>query len=247
MNTADTLNKMQQMRLLGMSDALRTRLETGLQDPVTNEEFISFLVQAEWEDRQERRLQRYLKNARFRYRASFEEIHYHPTRNLDKDLLVRLASCQYIKENQNVIIEGATGTGKSFIAAALGHQACIKGHQTRYFHTQKLFTKLKMAKADNTYQKELAAIERQELLILDDFGLHPLDANARLMLMEIMEDRHGKKATIITSQFPVDKWHDLIADSTIADAILDRIVHRAHRIKLKGESMRKQQKIVDNT
>lgn len=245
MNIVDTISKMQQMRFLGMATALQTQLEVGLQNPLTNEEFVSFLIQAEWEDRQERRIQRYLKNAHFRYRATLEELHYQPARNLDKNLLLRLATGQYIKEKQNVIIEGATGTGKSFIAAALGHQACIKGFQTRYFHTQKLFSKLKMARADNTYQKEIAAIERQDLLILDDFGLHPLDATTRLMLMEIMEDRYEKKATIITSQFPVSQWHELIADNTIADAILDRIVHRAHRIKLKGDSMRKQQKIVD--
>ncbi|MNT39645.1 transposase [compost metagenome] len=140
------------------------------------------------------------------------------------------------------MVTGSTGIGKSYIASAIGHQACILGYKVLYTNTPKLFAKLKMAKADGSYIKEMARIERQELLILDDFGIQPFDAQSRAALMEIIEDRHGKSSLIITSQLPVSKWHEVIGEKTIADAILDRIVHDAHRIELKGDSLRKKKK-----
>lgn len=168
-----------------------------------------------------------------------EELHYHTGRNVDKNLIMRFAECKFIDKNENILITGSTGIGKSYIASALGHQACSLGYKVAYYNTAKLFGKLKMAKADGSYIKEVARIERQHLLILDDFGIQPLDGASRAMLMEIIEDRHGKSSTIITSQVPVNKWHDIIGEKTVADAILDRIIHEAHRLDLKGESLRK--------
>ena len=145
----------------------------------------------------------------------------------------------FLEKKENILITGATGVGKSYLSSALGHQACQLGYRTLYFNTQKLFTRLKMLKADNSYVREISRIEKYDLLILDDFGLAPLDSVARMILLEIIEDRHDRKSTIISSQLPVAKWYEVIGESTIADAILDRMVHTAHRIELKGESLRK--------
>jgi DNA replication protein DnaC len=150
-----------------------------------------------------------------------------------------LSDGSFLEKKENILITGATGVGKSYLSSALGHQACQLGYRTLYFNTQKLFTRLKMLKADNSYVREIGRIEKYDLLILDDFGLAPLDSVARMILLEIIEDRHNRKSTIISSQLPVAKWYEVIGESTIADAILDRMVHTAHRIDLKGESLRK--------
>lgn len=236
---ATTLEKMRKMNLFGMFRAFKTSLESGRQEDYTNDEMIANLIEAEWDDRQNRNITRQLKNARFRYKASLEELHYNTGRNIDKNLIMRFAECKFIDKHENILITGLTGIGKSYIASALGHQACSLGYKVAYHNTAKLFGKLKMAKADGSYIKEIAKIERQHLLILDDFGIQPLDAQSRAALMEIIEDRHGKSSTIITSQVPVSKWHDIIGEKTVADAILDRIIHEAHRLDLKGESLRK--------
>jgi DNA replication protein DnaC len=151
----------------------------------------------------------------------------------------RLGNCDFIKNKENVLITGSTGVGKSYLASAIGHQACSMGKKVLYFNTAKLFTMLKTAKADGSYTKQINKLEKQDLLILDDFGLKPLDNINRHTLMEIIEDRHGQKSTLIASQLPVSKWHDIIGENTLADAILDRLVHAAHRIDIKGESMRR--------
>jgi DNA replication protein DnaC len=164
-------------------------------------------------------------------------------RNLDKNQMMRLGDCSFISRSENIIIIGSTGIGKSYIASAIGNQACTIGYKVLYANTYKLLSRLKMAKADGSYIKEIARIEKQDLLILDDFGLQPFDGNNRSALMEIIEDRHGKHSTIITSQVPVSHWYDLIGEQTIADALLDRIVHDAHRLELTGESLRKKQRI----
>jgi DNA replication protein DnaC len=200
---------------------------------------VATLIEAEWDDRQNRNIERQLKNARFRYKAALEELNYNTDRNIDRNIIMRLAECQFIDKHENILITGSTGIGKSYIASALGHQACGLGYRVLYHNAGKLFGKLKMAKADGSYIKEVAKIERHHLLILDDFGIQPLDAPSRAALMEIIEDRHGKSATIITSQVPVSKWHDIIGEKTVADAIMDRIIHEAHRLDLKGESLRK--------
>ena len=161
------------------------------------------------------------------------------SRNLEKNIILRLSQKQWIETHQNVLLTGPTGTGKSFIASALGHQACIHGFKTGYYSCAKLFKQLKLARADGTYLKVLVRIQKQSLFILDDLGLEPFDAESRMALLEILEDRIGRRSSIIVSQIPISKWHHVIGDPTIADAICDRIVHTSHRIELKGDSLRK--------
>lgn len=233
------LNKMAQMKLLGMHQVYKTLLDNNQHHSLDAQEMIEMLIQAEWEDKENRKINRLLRMARFRYQASVEEVDFTASRQLDKSQFLRLADTSFIKRKENLLITGATGVGKSYLASALGHQACMEGYKTLYFNTQKLFSKLKMMKADDSYVKEIKRIEKQELFILDDFGLQPLDAASRMMLLEIIEDRHGKSSTLISSQLPVNQWYEIIGDGTIADAILDRMVHGSHRIQLKGESLRK--------
>lgn len=242
MNQTATMQKLDEMRLSGFSRVYREMQETGMNKDFTIDEVIAHLVQAEWDDRYNRRLERLIKNARFRYQANMEQVDYITKRSLDKVQMLRLSSCEWIKRKQSIIISGSTGLGKSFLASALGHQACQQGYKVYYRNCSKLFDQLKMAKADGSYVNEINRIEKQDLLILDDFGLKPLDNNQRLILLELLEDRHGKRSTIITSQLPVKNWHDVIGDPTIGDAILDRLVHSSYRIELEGDSLRKKYK-----
>jgi DNA replication protein DnaC len=244
MNT-NTLDKMRKMKFFGMFRAFKASLEANQLQNYTADELIANMVEAEWDDRQNRRIERGLLNARFRYKASVEDLYYHANRNIDRNQMMRLAECNFINRNENLLITGSTGIGKSYIASALGHQACMLGYRVLYANTPKLFAKLKMAKADASYIKEITKIEGQHLLILDDFGIQPFDAQSRQSLMEIIEDRHGKTSMIITSQLPVNKWYEVIGEKTIADAILDRIIHDAHRMELKGESLRKKRQAVE--
>jgi DNA replication protein DnaC len=241
MNT-ETLEKLSRMKLSGMARAFRTSLESGKMNDLTADEMVDFLVTSEWDERYNRKLNRTLQMARFRYKASVEQLHFENNR-LDKNIVLRLAECNFIKRKENILITGSTGIGKSYLASALGHQACALGFKVMYQHSTKLFAKLKMAKADGSYIKEMARMEKQDLLLIDDFGLQPLDAQSRSSLMEIIEDRHEKASTIFTSQVPINKWYEIIGEQTIADAILDRIVHDAHRIELKGESLRKKREL----
>lgn len=233
------LNKMGHMKFYGMQQSYKTLLDTNQHHSLTNDEIVSILIQAEWEERENRKIGRYIKTARFRYGANIEEIDFTARRGIDKTQLLRLADCSFINKKENLLITGPTGVGKSYLASALGHQACLQGYKTLYFNAQKLFPQLNTFKADGSYPKHIDRIERHDLLIIDDFGLQPLTPTARMMLLEIIEDRHGKRSTIISSQLPVDKWFEIIGDSTVADAIMDRMVHASHRIDLKGESMRK--------
>lgn len=239
MNNNSTLEKMRKMKFYGMLRTFTMNLEAGNTEKYTPDEMIAHLIASEWDDRHNRSIQRHIANARFRYHSSIEQIQYGQQRKLNKNQIERLAGCDFISKHENILISGSTGTGKSYIASAIGHQACLLGYKTLYFNTSKLFSVLKMAKGDGSYTKEINRIEKQQLLILDDFGIQPLDALNRSALMEIIEDRHGKSSVIITAQVPVSKWHDVIGETTIADAIMDRIVHGAHRIDLTGESMRK--------
>jgi DNA replication protein DnaC len=237
--THEILQLMQKLKLSGMKAAFEGMVQAKNSHTISNDEFINILLQSELEDRENKKLTRRLQNARFRYRASMEEIDYITPRGIDKTLLLRLSDASFIRKPENIIITGATGVGKSFIATAIGHQACLMGYRVAYFGAQKLFTMLRISKADESYLREIRQIEKQDLLIIDDFGMQVLDQNTRMMLMEIIEDRHQDKSTIIASQIPVDKWHEIIGENTIADAILDRLVHTSHRIDLKGESLRK--------
>ena len=223
MNNQATLEKITQLRLWGIKDAFTALMQNPTQ--MTNDEFIAHLIEAEWIDRHNRRIERLIRNARFRYTAHPTEIECSATRGLDKNVFVRLSDCSFIKRKENILLSGATGVGKSYIASALGHQACMMGYKTLYFNIQKMFSALKAALADNSYFRLIAKMEKQDLLILDDFGLQMLDNHNRQALMEIIEDRHNKKSTIIASQLPVDKWHRIIGESAVADAILDRLVH----------------------
>lgn len=234
-----TIEKMRTMKLFGMVRAFRTSLESGKTEKNTPDEFLGMLVDSEWDDRYNRKLDRSVRNARFRYKAAVEQINFTDHRVRIKNQVLRLADCDFIAKKENVLITGSTGVGKSYIASAIGHQACSMSYKVLYEHSSKLFARLKSGKADGTYLKEITKIEKQDLLIIDDFGIQPLDQQSRTILMEIIEDRHGKKSTLLTSQVPINLWHEVIGEQTIADAILDRIIHDAQRLELQGESMRK--------
>lgn len=238
-----TVTKMKQMKLHGMHNAFKTALESGKTDHYTLDQFISMMIDAEWDERHNRRIERSIANARFHYKSNIESINFDESRNIDRNLILRLAECSFVEKNENVLITGSTGVGKSFLGTALGYQACIEGYKVSYFNTSKLFAKLKMAKADGTYLRELAKIQRQDVIILDDFGLQALDNHNRITLLEIIEDRHNNGSIIVTSQIPVQGWYDIIGEKTIADAILDRLIHQSYRVELHGESMRKKKSI----
>ncbi len=234
-----TLEKMQSMRLHGMANAFRTTMQPGFAHSFTTDEMIAHLIDSEWEERLNRRLMRLVKSANFRYHMCFEQIDFSPKRKLDKNLFLRLSNCDWVKKAENILISGPTGVGKSALACALGHQACINGYTVYYSRAMKLFSKFKYAKADGSYAKELKKLQKKNILIVDDFGLHPIDEESKLILLELLEDRYGDLSTIMTSQLPIAQWHDFIANSTIADAVLDRLVHNSFRIEIDGDSMRK--------
>lgn len=245
MNAA-TLDKMRKMQHWGMYRVFKTSVETASSPTCTPDQFIAELVDSERDERQNRSIALKIKNVRFRYRAALEDLYYNTDRNIEKNQVIRFADCTFIDRHEHLLITGSTGIGKSYIASALGYQACGLGYKAIYHNVPKLFSKLKISRADGSYLKEVAKIERQQLLILDDFGMQPFDAAGRAALMELIEDRHGKGALIITSQVPVSKWHDVIGEQTIAGAILDRIIHNAHHIELKGESLRKRKAVAQN-
>jgi DNA replication protein DnaC len=231
--------KMQSLRMEGMYLLWNSLREQRQLEHITPEELLQMLLQAEWEYRQGRKQLRLVSAARFRYQSSLHEIDWSVNRNLSKSAITQLLDCSFIKKAENVIITGPTGVGKSFIGSAIGHHACQQGFRVAYFNMHKLFQKLRVNKAEGLYVKEMNRLAKQDLLILDDFGIHPMEANTRLELLEIIEDRNGRKSTVICSQLPVAKWYELFDDSTIADAIMDRILQNAIRIDLKGESLRR--------
>lgn len=237
----ETLDKMRQMHLLGMYNAFKTSMESFKTESMTTDQFVAWLVSNEWDDRCNRMIERLIKQASFRYKASLEEVDYSLERGLERNLLERLAELSFVKESRDLFITGSSGTGKSYIATAPGYRVCQKGMKVLHANTARLMGQLKMAKAKGTILQELKKIERADLLVLDDFGIQPFDAGGRMNLMDIVEDRHGKKSRLITSQVPVKDWYDIIGEKTIADAVLDRIVHQAIRIELHGDSIRKLQ------
>ena len=243
MNHTATIGKMQGMKLKGMAEAFQKMRESDNEGKrLSPDETVGYLVDAEWEDRQARKLKRLIRSARFRYQAGFETLDFSLRRKLDKDQVLRLRDGGWIRKAKNVIITGPTGVGKSHLASALGHQACLLDYKVLYFNCLKLFGFLKQSQADHTYTREIKKIQRADLLILDDFGLQPLEPKDRMALMEIMEDRHGEHSTVMVAQRPVKQWHQVIGDSTIADAVCDRLVHSAYRFDMDGENARNAKK-----
>ena len=238
MNNVATLEKLKTMKLFGMERTFRTVLDSSQDRGLSCDELIAMLADAEYDDRHHRRTQRLVKSAGFRNRASFPTIDFSLDRGLDRTEFLRLADCSWIKAAKTIIIAGPTGIGKSFLAQALGSQACAEGYRTLYFNCAKLFQAFKDRRVSNGYQRYVARIAHTPLLILDDFGIAPLDSQDRLALLEISEDRLGRNATIISTQIPVAQWFDVIGDPTIADAVCDRIVPQALRINLLGKSVR---------
>jgi len=232
-------NIMNQLRLQGMSRNWKALTETRRVHELTLAEGLSILLQSEIDDRKNRRFDRLQKNARFRYKASCEELLYDPSRGMDKALIGQLLTGEYIGKGESVLITGATGCGKSFLASALGHHACAQGLSVAYYSVQKLLLQMKIARVDGSITSLLDKLAKVNLLVLDDFGLTRLEHQQQLDFMEIFEDRHAKNATIVVSQLPVASWYDIIGEETIADAILDRLVHSSYRVELKGESLRK--------
>lgn len=237
-----TLDRLHELRLPGMAAALEEQLQGSAATDLAFEERLALLLEREITYRDDRRLQRLLQQARLRLpTAAPEDIDFRSPRGLDRSVLLRLGSADWVRHHQVVLIVGPTGVGKSYLACALGQAACRNGLTTRYFRLGRLLSELALARADGSYAKLLAKLARAELLILDDWGLAPLADAERRDLLEILEDRYRSKATLVTSQLPLEHWHDYIGSPTLADAILDRLVHGAHKITLKGDSMRKRQ------
>lgn len=239
MNTTQTLSQMQELRLLGMHQAYSSQLELPLNQQLEGHELIAHLLQSEQLNRANEKTAYYLKLAKLRLPATIEQIECSPTRNMTKQQLATLTEGRYLENGENILITGATGCGKSFLACALGHQACLQGYKTVYLNMNRLIEKVTLSKLDGSYIKLLNHLERQTLIILDDFGLQALTQEIRLTLLQLLEDRYGKKSIIITSQLPIAKWYEHINDPTLADAIMDRLTASALRIELKGESLRR--------
>jgi DNA replication protein DnaC len=244
MNTEQTITKLSELRLTGMLRAYKSCMETG-GDRLTNDEFLAYLVDTEMEDRKGKKYQTLIKSAKFRYKATIADIDFSSIRNIDKNTVLRLQTCGWIQKGQDIVITGATGTGKSYLASAIGMNACEYGYGVRYLNCGKMFSELKLAKADGSYIREINKLAKTQLIILDDFGLKQLDTVDKEILFEILDDRHAMRSTIITSQYPVKHWYELVNDNTMADAIMDRITNNSHRIEIKGDSMRKQKNQLD--
>jgi DNA replication protein DnaC len=235
-----TIDKLSGMRLSAMAREYRRQLEHTPTNSLSFDERFGMLVDSEWTARKNNQLRRLLKNADLRIRnACLEDLDYSPQHNLDKNMVARLADCAWVKEGRNLIITGATGTGKTYLASAFGNAACRQGFKVKYYRVNRLLTDLSIGHGDGSYNKLMRDLKKTDLIILDDFGMAILDPVSSRDLLEVIEDRFGTKSTIIATQLPVTKWHDLFEDGTIADAILDRVIHNSYRFEPKGDSKRK--------
>ncbi|RAV97577.1 IS21-like element helper ATPase IstB [Pseudochryseolinea flava] len=239
MNTSATLEQLKDLKLQGMTRSYEAILQLPVNQHPEGHALIAHLAEAERQSRTQYKTQLYLKLSKLRYAGSLEEISYNAARNLPKEQILQLADCSFIDRSENILISGATGAGKSFLACALGNQACVMGYKTLYLNLNRFTEKIMIAKLDGSFVKLLNQLEKVSLLILDDFGLAPMDQNTRLALLQILEDRYNKKSVVMASQLPINKWHEYIAEPTLADAIMDRLMANAHRFELKGESLRK--------
>ena len=242
MNIQETIDRLNALKLKGMAEAYKGIAMLPVVDRPDINLGVAKLAEAERVYRDNQRTQLLLKTSKLRYHACLEDIECYTDRNLTKAQLSEIGDCSFIRRAENILITGLTGCGKSFLACALGNQACFLGLRTMYLNMNKFIEKIALAKLDGTFLKVLTRLDKYDLIILDDFGLQPLDANARLALLQILEDRYERKSMIIASQLPLDKWYDYIAEPTLADAIMDRLVSNATHIELKGESMRRRKK-----
>ena len=247
MLTHPTLEKLQQLKFTGMATALAEQLRMPDIEELAFEERLGLLIDRETTERENRRLTSRLRRARLKHNAALEDIDYRHPRGLDKSLIQSLAACQWVKEHLNILITGPTGVGKTWLSCALAQKACRECYTALYLRLPRLLQEMAIAKGDGRYPKLLTTLAKTDVLILDDWGLAKLTAEQRRDLLEILEDRHGVRSTLATSQLPIEKWHDSIGDPTLADAILDRLVHNAYKINLKGDSMRKRKADLTHT
>jgi DNA replication protein DnaC len=238
-----TFDKLYGMKLLGMAEAFKEQSQQPSFQDLSFDDRFGILVDRQWTWKENTRLKRLLKEAKLKLQACVEDIDFKTSRGIEKSVLLNLASCNWIRNHQNLLISGPTGVGKTFLACALAQKACREGLRTLYLRCPQFFYQIALGRADGSYSTLMKRLSKTHLLVLDDLGLAPLTDTERRDLLEVIEDRHGNTSTLITSQLPIENWHDHIGDPTIADAILDRLVHNAHRIQLKGGSMRKKQKL----
>ncbi len=238
-----TFDQLYLMKLIGMAEGFKEQLEQPSLRDLSFEERFGMLVERQWTWKENKRLKRLLKDAKLKLQACLEDIDYRTPRGMEKSVILSLASCNWIRNHQNLLISGPTGVGKTFLACAFAHKACREGFRSLYLRSPQLFYQVALARADGSYATLMKRLTKTHLIVIDDLGLAPLTDPERRDLLELIEDRHGSGSTLITSQLPIENWHDHIGDPTIADAILDRLIHNAHRIQLKGGSMRKKQKL----
>lgn len=239
MNTQETLDRLEKLKLNGIHKAYQGILAMPVQDQPSIHQFMARMAEAEYLERNRKRTEVNIKQSKMRYNAVLEQIECSASRNIQRECLEALIDCSYIYRGENILITGATGCGKSFLACALGRQACSFGYKVTYIGMVRFLEMISQSRIDGTFVKQINKFEKTDLLIIDDFGLHVINAAGRIALLQILEDRYACKSTIITSQLPVANWHTYINESTVADAIMDRMTAKAHRFELKGDSMRK--------